>query len=355
MQTSHRIFYNNSKFLNSIDAETADMVVTSPPYPMIEMWDELFFNLNPEIRQALTNHDPVKTCELMHRELDPVWEAVFRVLKPGGTVCINIGDATRTINGHFALYTNHARITSRMQALGFSSLPAIIWRKQTNAPNKFMGSGMFPPGAYVTLEHEYILIFRKGSKMIFPDEASKNNRRESAYFWEERNQWFSDVWMDLKGASQNMKNHTARLRSGAFPFELPYRLINMFSVKGSTILDPFLGMGTSTMAAIASGRNSIGFEINSAFRETIDRDLLSIAAAANRRLEERLDRHHAFVQKKEEEGYSFKHTNDHYGFPVMTRQEKTLLLNDVLSVTQVGDDAFEAAYSPNPQKAHCRG
>ena len=95
--------------------------------------------------------------ELMHRLFHNMWGEVFRVLKYGGIACINIGDATRTIHKHFRLYLNHARILSKCIELGFSNLPNIIWRKQTNAPNKFMGSGMLPPGAYVTLEHEYVL------------------------------------------------------------------------------------------------------------------------------------------------------------------------------------------------------
>ena len=85
-------------------------------------------------------------------------------MKNGGIACINIGDATRTLNDVFCLYQNHTRIASSMLRIGFLSLPCILWRKQTNAPNKFMGSGMMPPGAYVTLEHEYVLILRKGNK-----------------------------------------------------------------------------------------------------------------------------------------------------------------------------------------------
>jgi DNA modification methylase len=122
-----------------------------------------------------------------------------------------------------------------MQKLGFSALPAILWRKQTNAPNKFMGSGMMPPGAYVTLEHEYILILRKGNKREFTSIKEKQNRRESAFFQEERNFWFSDVWMDLKGTTQNLFDNKATERSAAYPFELPYRLISMFSVKSDTV------------------------------------------------------------------------------------------------------------------------
>src|SRR5690606_1592163 len=137
--------------------------------------------------------------------------------------------------------------------LGFANMPNILWRKQTNAPNKFMGSGMLPAGAYVTLEHEWILVFRKAGKRTFRSEAEKKLRRESAFFWEERNTWFSDLW-DLKGVKQKITNSGSRDRSAAYPFELPYRLINMYSVKGDIVLDPFLGTGTTALAAMATER-----------------------------------------------------------------------------------------------------
>ena len=107
---------------------------------------------------------------------------MFRVLKNGRFACINIGDATRKIRDDFCLYPNHARILNYLLDIGFSALPDILWRKQANAPNKFMGSGMLPAGAYVTLEHEYILIVRKGSKREFKTEDEKENRREVLCF-----------------------------------------------------------------------------------------------------------------------------------------------------------------------------
>ena len=146
------------------------------------MWDEVFSGLNPSIQDALRRSAGMEAFEGMHHELDHVWDEVYRVLKEGGVACINIGDATRTLDGNFCLFTNHARILSYFQTLGFSSLPAILWRKQTNAPNKFMGSGMLPAGAYVTLEHEYILIFRKGRKREFNKIHEKKIRRESTFF-----------------------------------------------------------------------------------------------------------------------------------------------------------------------------
>ena len=350
MNTRHEIFFENAARMTRLPGGSIDLTVTSPPYPMIEMWDGVFKTLNPDIAGHLKKARGAEAFEAMHRILDPVWGEVFRVLKPGGILCVNIGDATRTLGGRFALYTNHARILGRLLHIGFSALPAILWRKQTNAPNKFMGSGMMPPGAYVTLEHEYILVLRKGGKREFYTAREKDNRRESAYFWEERNIWFSDVWMDLKGTRQKMDRQTDRKRSGAFPFELAYRLVNMFSVKGDTVLDPFLGSGTTMAAAMASGRNSVGFELDGGLREVIASRAGDVAARANRRIHRRLSDHLVFVRDRRERNGAFKYANRHYGFPVVTRQESDLLINDLLSAALDGQ-SFEVTYDDGPQQA----
>ncbi len=336
--------------MHHVDTESIDLVVTSPPYPMIEMWDEIFAGMSRAVAKALTNKDGTTAFELMHRQLDAVWKEVFRVLKPGGIACINIGDAARTVNSRFALYTNHARVLGSMQKIGFSALPAVIWRKQTNAPNKFMGSGMLPPGAYVTLEHEYILILRKGNKREFLRSAEKKHRAQSAYFWEERNHWFSDVWMDLKGTTQSLFDHKARSRSGAFPFELPYRLIAIFSVKGDTVLDPFMGLGTTLYAAMASGRNSLGIEIDPHLENEIVSRFEGIVEFSNRRIEKRLEEHLAFVEDRIRSKGPLKYMNQNYHFPVMTRQETQLMINELVSVSEVGQNTFQTAHSQQPQE-----
>jgi modification methylase len=346
MKTTHQIHFQNAKKMAKTAADSIDLMVTSPPYPMIEMWDETFISQNPKIDLALQMGDGPKAFELMNQELDKVWKEVWRVMKPGGIACVNIGDATRTIKGDFALYASHSRIVSAMLALGFSMLPAILWRKQTNAPNKFMGSGMYPPGAYVTLEHEFVLIFRKGGKREFNRDADKQNRRASAYFWEERNQWFSDVWMELKGTRQGLFEKKTRQRSAAFPFELPYRLINMFSVIGDTVLDPFLGIGTTTFAAMASARNSVGYEIEKNFSEAIFSKTDEIVSHANERLRQRVDAHLEFVRERTETKGPCKHTNHFYGFPVITKQEADLVFQELLSVEQVDGSTLNASYAP---------
>ena len=351
METSHLIILEDASAMDAVEDQSIELVVTSPPYPMIQMWDELFGTADPSIEKALSEGDADLAFEKMHRLLDCVWDEIRRVLRPGGVACINIGDATRTFEGQFRLFANHARIISALTERGFTQLPAILWRKPTNAPNKFMGSGMLPPNAYVTLEHEYILVFRWGAKREFSQEEPKRSRRESAYFWEERNGWFSDVWFDLRGVGQGMTPKNGRERSGAFPFELPYRLINMYSVRGDTVLDPFLGTGTTMLAAMCSGRNSIGFEIEEAFKTIILQQMVSVPSIAQQTVERRIEEHLAFVSQRIAAGKNLKHTNRHYNFPVMTRQEEELRFTTIQDIRFVGSDHFRITYGePKPPR-----
>lgn len=345
MKTRHHIWFNSAADMGALPSGSIDLAVTSPPYPMIEMWDGVFAAADGAVSECLHRGRGPEAFERMHRVLDPVWRELFRVLRPGGIACINVGDATRTLSGNFALYPNHIRILTFLLKAGFQALPAILWRKQTNAPNKFMGSGMMPPGAYVTLEHEYILVVRKGEKRMFTTAEEKQNRRESAFFWEERNVWFSDVWMDLKGTRQELLDPSARKRSGAFPFELAFRLVNMFSIKGDTVLDPFLGTGTTLHAAMASARNSVGFEIDTGMKDLVFSGVKEILPLARRRIEDRLESHMTFVRERTREKGPLKYTNTPYCFPVMTRQETELFFNEPLSVSVRDDAEIEVVYS----------
>lgn len=347
INTTHSIIIGAAQNMEQLKDNSIELVVTSPPYPMIKMWDEIMAKQNPEVQTALDNNDGAKAFELMHLELDKVWAEVERVLIPGGFACINIGDSTRTINGEFALYPNHSRIISAFQKLGVSNLPNILWRKQTNAPNKFMGSGMLPSGAYVTLEHEYILIFRKGSKRQFKTESEKLRRKESSFFWEERNVWFSDLW-DLKGTKQKIDNSETRKRSAAYPFELPYRLINMYSLQGDTVLDPFLGTGTTTLAAIASNRNSVGYEIDPLFLNIITENIESTPVTFyNSIIQNRIDQHINFISERNADikKGDIKHYNDNLKLPVMTKQETEIKFRFVSEVNRKTETTIEANYS----------
>ncbi len=349
MKTNHKILFQDARDLKEIASESVDLVVTSPPYPMIEMWDEMFSDQNPKIQDALAVGDGKSAHALMHEILDSVWDEVFRVLKNDRFACINIGDATRKVRNDFCLYSNHARVLTYLLNIGFSALPDILWRKQANTPNKFMGSGMLPAGAYVTLEHEYILIVRKGSKREFKSEKEKQNRRESALFWEERNIWYSDIWTDIKGTEQKLSNTMSRSRSAAFPFDLAHRLINMYAVKGDTILDPFLGTGTTVAAAMTSGRNSIGVEIDKSFEHVLCPIVHHIVDFSNDYLNDRLRRHLAFVKNRTQNSGPLKYKNKHYDFPVVTSQEQFILFNGLKEVQTCRDNIFEVMYSAEPQ------
>jgi modification methylase len=311
------------------------------------MWDDIFSEQNKEIKDALDKENGNTAFELMHQELDKVWLEVFRVLKKGGFACINIGDATRKIGSEFKLYGSHARILQKCLSLGFSELPEILWRKQTNAPNKFMGAGMLPAGAYVTLEHEFILVLRKGGKREFTTARDKLRRMQSAFFWEERNLWFSDVWEGLKGTKQNNIDKSIRARSGAYPFELPYRIINMLSLREDTVLDPFLGTGTTIAAAMATGRNSLGIEIDPNFKSLLQERFRDIVEFSNALLESRIENHLRFVRERVAAKGPLAYSNKTYCFPVMTSQEVELVF-DELGKIKVHDDTVEITYKKEP-------
>jgi len=313
---------------------------------MIEMWDHQFCEVHEDINTALKNSDGHTAHMLMHDHLNKTWLEVARILTDGGIACINIGDATRKIGSTFSLYPNHSCIVQYFITHDFSMLPMIIWRKPSNKPNKFMGSGMLPPNVYVTHEHEFILIFRKGGNRKFSTKE-KNLRYQSAFFWEERNIWFSDIWTDLKGTGQNLKldlEKEIRNRSAAFPFELPFRLIHMFSIQGDTIVDPFLGTGTTTLAALAAGRNSIGFECDTGLFSLIQKNIVSCTEFCQKYVQKRLINHDAYIRQRMQEGKTSLHVSEEYGFPVITSQEVKIQIPYADQITEIGDALFQATY-----------
>lgn len=331
LNTTHHFYEVNSFDSFPLKDQSVNLIVTSPPYPMVEMWDEIFTTYHKSISTNLKKGEGDKAFEKMNKLLDSTWAECFRVLTNGGFAIINIGNATRSLVGHFEMYSNHSRFIQSFKKIGFDILPYIIWRKPTNSPTKFMGSGVLPAGAYVTLEHEYILILRKRGKRLF-NEDEKVRRRESAIFWEERNKWFSDQWEDIRGARQNLQQTAARKRSGAFPLQIPLRLILMYSMYGDIVLDPFGGTGTTNIAAIISGRNSIYFDTDKdlissthqTMKESLTPELL------NEEVIKRMTQHISFCDSKEE--LFFKYRNEYHHFPVKTNQEKHLRL---LKVQQI--------------------
>lgn len=332
MQTKHKIIIDNSQNLSSIESNSVNLVVTSPPYPMIKMWDSVFSSMNPNITDELINSNGKLAFELMHQELDKVWSELYRVVCDGGFVCINIGDATRTTE-NFNLFSNSSRITSSFYELGFTNLPPIIWSKTTNSPTKFMGSGMLPAGAYVTLENEFILIFRKGSNRKFT-ESQKNKRHKSAYFWSERNIWFSSFWK-VSGTRQKTVNGEKRERNAAYPIEIPWRLINMFSIYDDVVLDPFLGTGTTSLAAMLAGRNSLGVEIEKSILNSFGKNINHLKEMSSNIVSSRLNHQIDFVNYREKKPIYY---NEDLGVPVITSQEKKISFYQVDDVKKIKQD-----------------
>lgn len=237
-----RLFRGDARHLDPLDDATVHLVATSPPYPMIPQWDELFR------RQGAA--DPAA----MQRLLRDAWKEAYRVLVPGGLLVAVVGDALRTVDGEFRLWPNHADTLVAAREVGFRPLPYVLWKKPTNKPNAFLGSGFEPPNAYVTLDCEFVLVFRKGPLRRFPPHDPR--RAASRFSRAERDRWFSQIWDDIRGTRQE----AGRRRTGAFPAALAERIVRMFSVVGDTVLDPFAGTGTTVWAASALGRNAVGVE-----------------------------------------------------------------------------------------------
>ncbi len=239
-----RLLRGDARRLVGVAAGSVHLVLTSPPYPMVAQWDEQFRALGAGRYPA------------MLRVLEGAWRACHRVLVPGGLLAVVIGDALRRDERGFRLWPNHAATLLAAERVGFRPLPYLLWKKPTNRPNAYLGSGFLPPSAYVTLDCEFVLLLRKGELRRFPPHDSRRER--SRFTRQQRDRWFSQVWEDVRGTRQEGPTG----RTGAFPDGLAERLVRMFSVAGDTVLDPFAGTGTTLWAALRLGRDAIGVEID---------------------------------------------------------------------------------------------
>jgi DNA modification methylase len=356
--TEHEIYYNSSNNMKEVDDESVALVVTSPPYPMIEMWDSQFQEQIKEESDRKNRDNEKWQCDIkesihyaqdefqkvffkQHKILSYTWTEIERILIHGGICCINIGNATRSFNKNFSVFQNNQIIIRYFQELGFHCLPEILWVKPQNSPNKFLGSGMLPPNAYITNEHEYILIFRKIKKREFKKDYEKIIRRRSAFFWEERNIWFSDIWK-IAGANQKLDYYNKR--SGAFPLEIAHRLINMFSIKHDIILDPFLGTGTTMIASMINQRNFVGYEINQDLKQTIDKNLSKIVEISNKVVDNRLKSHRRFIESQIDNTKTPKYDNIFHNFKVKTKNETELCLKKIKGFTK-NQNNYEIEYT----------
>jgi modification methylase len=245
--TTHRLIHADSRELSFLPEESVHLVVTSPPY-----WSLKRYNENPDQLGHIQDY------EAFLSELEKVWRHVYRLLVPGGRLVCVVGDvcvARRDFGRHlvFPLYADICVICRR---IGFDNLNPIIWHKIANAsyevPNgsKFLGKP-YEPNAIIKNDMEFILMQRKPGGYRQP---TNTQRDESRIGKDEFDRWFQQIW-NITGAST--KQHPA-----PFPLELAHRLVRMFSFSGDTVLDPFCGSGTTMVAALRTGRNSIGVDID---------------------------------------------------------------------------------------------
>ena len=251
-----KVIIGDSRKMLEIEDNSIQLIVTSPPY-----WSIKNYNSNNQIGYGQTLHEYLK-------DLYRVWLEAYRVLEPGRRLVINIGDqfARAIIYGRYKIIPIHAEIISQCEDIGFDYMGSIIWQKKTTMNTtggaNVMGSYPFPPNGMVEIDYEYILIFKKPGK---PRKIPKEIKEKSKLSKEEWKEYFYGHWY-FGGAKQ--VEHQAM-----FPEELPKRIIKMFSFVGETVLDPFLGSGTTLKVALQLNRNAIGYEINENFLEIIKRKI----------------------------------------------------------------------------------
>ena len=256
--TKHRLVHSDARNLSFIPDASVHLVVTSPPYWTLKRYEE-----NPNQLGHVKEYETFLDC------LRRVWEECYRVLVPGGRLICVVGDVclSRREFGRHLVVPLHADICVMCRHLGFDNLNPIIWHKISNANyevkngTKFFGKP-YEPNAIIKNDIEFILMQRKpgGYRQPTPEQ-----RQLSMLSKQEYESWFAQFWK-ITGAST--KEHPA-----PFPLELAYRLVRMFSFVGDTVLDPFLGSGTTMLAAMKANRNSIGVEIEPAYLTMVRRRL----------------------------------------------------------------------------------
>lgn len=248
MLTIHKLINGDSRCMSLVPDSSVQLIITSPPYWQLKDYgSDRQIGFNDTYEQYINN-------------LNLVWSECYRVLSGGCRLCINVGDqfARSIYYGRYKVIPIHSEIIRFCEIIGFDYMGSIVWQKTTSTHTtggqKVMGSYPYPRGGIVRIDFEYILLFKKQGKAPF---VSNFARQQSAMTDEEWQSYFSSHWT-FSGARQN--GHIA-----VFPEELPKRLIKMFSFVGDTVLDPFMGSGTTALAARNLGRNSIGYEINPCF------------------------------------------------------------------------------------------
>ncbi len=247
LPTCHLLTLGDSRKMDDLPSESVQLVVTSPPY-----WT---------LKEYLPHENQlgaIEDYEAFLNELDEVWRSVYRVLVPGGRLVVVVGDVclSRRHFGRHVVFPLHASIQEHCRAIGFDNLAPIIWHKITNAKFEATGNGSsflgkpYEPNAVIINDIEYILFQHKPGGYRRPSIAI---RALSVISKKDHSAWFRQIWT-LNGAS-------TRQHPAPYPLALAERLVRMFSFVGDVVLDPFLGTGTTSLAAAMWGRNSIGIEV----------------------------------------------------------------------------------------------
>jgi DNA modification methylase len=255
--TTHRLHRGDARLMPELEPDSVHLVLTSPPYWTLKEYNK---------KEGQLGY--VAGYETFLAELDKVWRRCFEALVPGGRLICVVGDvclSRRQNKGRHTVVPLHASIQEHCRAIGFDNLAPIIWHKIANAQLEAQGNGgpfmgkPYEPNGVIKNDIEFILMQRKPGGYRNPDLATRILSIIPSRCHQE---WFQQIWTGLTGAST--RHHPA-----PYPQELAARLIRMFSFAGDTVLDPFLGTGTTTLAASQFGRNSVGYEI--------DRDYLNYA------------------------------------------------------------------------------
>jgi len=247
--TSHSIYHGDARDMSGVEPQSVQLVLTSPPYWTLK-----------EYRDSEGQLGHVEDYDQFLQELDKVWKQCLQGLVPGGRLICVVGDvclSRRENSGRHTVVPLHSSIQEHCRKLGFDNLAPIIWHKISNAVYEVEGASSFlgkpyEPNSVIKNDIEFILMERKPGGYRAPDISTKVLSVISA---ENHKKWFQQIWSGVTGAST--KQHPA-----PYPLELAERLVRMFSFVGDTVLDPFMGTGTTTVTAAKWGRNSIGFEID---------------------------------------------------------------------------------------------
>jgi DNA modification methylase len=253
-KTTHELVLGDARAATALAENSIQLAVTSPPYWTLKRYND---------HENQLGH--VADYEDFITGLDAVWKNCYRALVPGGRLVINVGDvclSRRRNNGRHTVVPLHATIQEHCKAIGFDNLATIIWHKIANANYEVQGSGGFlgkpyEPNAVIKNDIEFILMQRKPGGYRSP---GKRERLLSVISEDNYQLWFRQIWADVRGTSS--PRHPA-----PYPLEFAERLVRMFSFVGDTVLDPFMGTGTTNLACARWGRNSIGVELDPAYFE----------------------------------------------------------------------------------------